>query len=50
LLGILSDEDFVVETDLTDEEREIVAKGYEEFKKDPSAFIDFDDYLANKTR
>ena len=38
LLSLLADE-MIIETDLTDEEREIIAQGMEEYSKDPGSFV-----------
>ena len=40
LLTMLADESIVIETDLTDEERNIIAKGREEYKK--GGFVSLD--------
>jgi len=39
LLYALADDSVVIETDLTDEERAIIAKGMDEYEKNPSGFV-----------
>ena len=34
--------EMIIETDLTDEERAIIAEGMEEYAKDPSSFVSLD--------
>jgi hypothetical protein len=41
----LKDDGFVIETDLTDEERALIAKGMADYEKDPSSFIPLKDIL-----
>jgi hypothetical protein len=42
------DEPLIIEADLTDEERAIIAEGEAEYKRDPSSFTSLKDYLAGK--
>jgi hypothetical protein len=42
------DEPLIIETDLTDEERAIIAEGEAEYERDPSSFTSLRDYLAGK--
>jgi hypothetical protein len=39
------DGDFVIETDLTDEEWALIAKGMADYEKAPSSFIPLEDML-----
>jgi hypothetical protein len=43
LLEVLADEQAVIETDLTEEEHKSLDKCLEEYRRDPSAFVDLDD-------
>ena len=44
LLIMLSadEESFIIETDLTDEEREIIAQGRDRYARDPGSFVSLD--------
>ncbi|MDR1159032.1 MAG: hypothetical protein LBK69_00155 [Syntrophomonadaceae bacterium] len=42
LLSILVDEAIVIETDLTEEERTLIAQGIEEYEKNPESFTPLD--------
>jgi hypothetical protein len=53
IYGLLSamSEDYwqpVIETDLTDEEREIIASSANEYKEHPENFIDLDEYINSR--
>jgi hypothetical protein len=39
ILSLLADDMVVLETDLTDEERSIIARGREEYAKNPESFV-----------
>lgn len=43
LLTLLVDDSFVIETDLTDEEREINAKGLEDYKANKDKYVSLRD-------
>jgi hypothetical protein len=48
LLADLARSDFVIETNLTDEEHALIAEGMREYAENPSSFISLEDY--KKTR
>ena len=48
LLVDLTKPDFVIETDLTDDEHALIAEGMREYEANPSSFMSLEDY--KKTR
>jgi hypothetical protein len=42
ILYLLADEPLNIETDLTDEERDIIKAGMDEYEKNPNSFVSLD--------
>lgn len=45
LISTAPDDDFIIETDLTDEEWALIAKGMADYEKDPSSFTPLENIL-----
>jgi hypothetical protein len=45
ILSILADDSIIFETDLTEEERAIIAKGREEYAVNPGSFVPLENVL-----
>jgi hypothetical protein len=45
ILSILADDTIILETDLTDEERAIIARGREEYESNPDSFVSLESIL-----
>ena len=48
LLADLAEDDYIIETDLTDEERILLAEGVNEYEKNPASFITIEEYKKSR--
>jgi hypothetical protein len=48
LLADLAEPDFIIETDLTDKERALIAEGMIEYEKNPASFITLAEYKKSR--
>jgi len=48
LLADLADDDYVVETDLTEEERILLSEGVTEYENNPASFITIEEYKKSR--
>jgi len=44
-----AEDDYVIETDLTDEERLLLAEGVKEYEKNPASFITIEEYKKSRS-
>ncbi|GHU66279.1 hypothetical protein FACS1894184_03860 [Clostridia bacterium] len=44
------DDDYVIETDLTDEEKELIAQGMREYEEHPESYTSFEDCIKQRNQ